>query len=421
MAQKNILVIGSGGREHAIARAFAKSKQVKTVYVAPGNPGMTLVERPGEWIECVPIDQLDFEALKSFVKTYDVTVTFVGPEVPLDKGIVDSFREENLAIVGPQKEAAQMETSKTFAKRIMEEAQVKTAAYRSFSPDQYPSAKSYLETTELPIVIKEDGLAAGKGVTIAETREVALNTIKTMMVDEQSSIVIEEFLTGKEFSYFFLVNQEAIIPIGTAQDYKRAYDGQTGPNTGGMGAYAPVDWGDETLKQQVMTEVMRPLSQQLVKGGIPYTGVLYAGMMLTPKGLRVIEFNARLGDPETQVLLPLIEQDFYDIISAHLSKKEIEVTLKKESSIGVVIAAKGYPRAYSKGMRITEIPNETLEHTLFSGVDVDQNKHIITTGGRIAMVTATGRNLETCRQEVYDRVKTVEIPNTFYRSDIGQL
>ncbi|WP_124057695.1 phosphoribosylamine--glycine ligase [Vaginisenegalia massiliensis] len=416
---KKVMVIGSGGREHALALAFAKSDSVDQVFVVPGNPGMELIkEGYFSKISCQSLDMLDFASLVQFAKSQDVAYTFVGPEVPLSQGIVDYFRFEGLDIVGPRQKAAQLEGSKAFAKGLMDRAGVPTARYQAFQAQEYHQALAYLYEQDLPIVIKQDGLAAGKGVIIAESLEVAESTLQSMMQEGQSSVVIEEFLTGEEFSFFALVNEEQIIPVGVAQDFKRAYDNDQGLNTGGMGAYSPVSWVDSTLKEQVINQVLQPLLKQMVAEDVAYTGVLYAGLMQTAKGPKVIEFNARFGDPETQILLPLIDTPFDQLIEAHLAKADLDVKLSTDACLGVVLAAQGYPGSYEKGMAI-ELPTDFPQHQVcFAGV-TQVNGKLVTNGGRILMITSRQADLEACRQEVYSLLEQVKVDKSFYRKDIG--
>ncbi|TCT18588.1 phosphoribosylamine--glycine ligase [Bibersteinia trehalosi] len=409
----NVLIIGSGGREHAIAKAFERSPKVANVFVAPGNAGM-----PSSKIECVNIGITDFPALRQFVAENHIAFTFVGPEVPLSEGIVDDFNAHHLPIVGPTQYAAQMESSKAFAKGVMDRANVPTASYQSFSAKELEKATAYLESQSMPIVIKQDGLAAGKGVVIAQTLEEAKNTVREMMIDLNSPVVIEEFMTGEELSFFILVNGEHIIPIGFARDYKRAYDNDEGSNTGGMGAYSPLQWVDSAIEQEIMNKVLRPLLAQLVKEGTPYTGVLYAGLMQTQSGIKVIEFNARFGDPETQILLPLIETDFFDLVSAHLAKSDIDVKLSNKTSLGVIVAAEGYPQDYAKGMKIHFADDFPMENVCFAGV-AEKDGKLTANGGRILMVTTQQDDLISARKAVYELLEKVKIEKSFYRRDIG--
>lgn len=420
MITTQILIIGSGGREHALAKQYAASDHVSHVWVAPGNPAMIQPERDSSAaIDCVDIGIEDFESLCAFVKENEIQITFVGPEIPLNSGIVDKFRKEGLKIIGPTKQASQLEASKGFAKGIMNRAGVQTAAYQSFDPTQFQEASRYLSEHALPVVLKEDGLAQGKGVIIATTRAEAEQALEKLIIEQESSVIIEEFLTGKEFSYFCLVNEEHIISIGTACDYKRAFDNDEGLNTGGMGAYAPVDWVDENLIDEIHTTIIQPVIQKMIEENTPFTGVLYAGLMQTEKGLYVIEFNTRFGDPETQILLPLLETDFYELTHAHLEKQDISVNHSLDYGLGVVIAANGYPESYQTGMPIKLLDTCPVESICFSGVKREDSKQFVSDGGRILMMTAKGRSLSDCRDSVYKMIEKVSIPDTFYRRDIG--
>lgn len=410
---KKILVIGSGGREHALAKAFARSEHVERVYVAPGNAGMMIdTSLP---IQCVPIKVEAIEKLRLFAQEQAIDLTFVGPEVPLTLGIVDIFRKAGLVIIGPTKVASQLESSKSFAKDLMKRAAVPTARYQTFTKEQMDDALAFLQHLTAPYVIKQDGLAAGKGVVIAHTLLEAESVAREFL--NISSIVIEEYLDGEEFSFFTLVNEEHLLPIGHARDYKRVGDGDTGLNTGGMGAFSPVPFVDDQLSQRVLDEIVSPLVKQMVKEGIPYTGVLYAGLMLTKEGPKVIEFNVRFGDPETQILLPRIQTDFYEVCQAHLAKQEMEIQLSPQKALGVILAAEGYPEKYEKGMSLQiKAPLETI---CFSGVSASETE-LTSDGGRILMVTAMAHTLSEARKQVYEDLTKITAPSTFYRHDIGE-
>lgn len=413
--KQTILVVGSGGREHAIARAFSNSQSVKKVFVAPGNPGMLLDK--ADIIECVPIAVTAVEELAAFVIEHEVAVTFVGPEQPLELGIVDYFEQRDLAIVGPSKVAAQLENSKWFAKKIMAEANVQTAKYQYFAAKDHQEALAYCLEIGLPCVIKADGLMAGKGVVIPESLDEAKETLERMMVDNDTSVLIEEFLTGTEFSHFSLVNGEHIISLGSACDYKRVFDADKGANTGGMGAFSPVPWVDQQLNQQIIDEIVLPVAKEMVRQETPFTGILYTGIILTDKGPKVIEFNTRLGDPETQILLPLFEADFNEIIEAHLNKQVFEIERKQQTNLGVVLAAAGYPGVCKTEIPLS-VPEKLTTHVLYAGVGGEADA-LHSTGGRILMMTATGANLEEARDNAYQLLSQLEIEDTFYRQDIG--
>lgn len=342
----NVLVIGRGGREHALAWKFAQSEKVEKVYVAPGNEGMRDVATP------VDIDENDFDALVLFAKENNVELTFVGPEIPLMNGIVDCFKEEGLRVFGPNKAAAVIEGSKAFTKELMKKYDIPTAAYETFT--DYEEAVQYIQKVGAPIVIKADGLAAGKGVTVAMTLEEALQAVKEMLQDVKfgaasKKVVIEEFLDGQEFSLMAFVNGTTVHPMVIAQDHKRAFDGDKGPNTGGMGAYSPVLQIPESAVQEAIQTVLHPTAKAMIAENRSFTGILYAGLILTNDGPKVIEFNARFGDPETEVVLPRLENDLVDVCNAVLDESELTLQWSEEAVIGVVLASKGYPEAYKKG------------------------------------------------------------------------
>lgn len=340
----NILVIGSGGREHAIAKQFMDSPSVENVFVAPGNDGIA------RDVQIVPIDVLAFEELATFAKDNNIDLTFVGPEQPLAAGIVDYFEAEGLRIFGPTKAAAQIEGSKAFAKEIMDKYNIPTAAYETFT--EVASAKAYIEKLGAPIVVKADGLAAGKGVVVAMTVEEANQAVEDMIGNQlygesSSRVVIEEFLAGEEFFMSF-VHKGQIYPMVIAQDHKRAYDGDKGPNTGGMGAYSPVPQISSDIVDRAYETVVVPTVKAMTAEGITFTGILYAGLILTNEGPKVIEFNARFGDPETQVVLPRMTSDFGKFMIALMDETPFELTWSNEAVLGVVIASEGYPTDVKK-------------------------------------------------------------------------
>lgn len=411
----NVLIIGSGGREHALARAFAKSPRVQTVYVAPGNPGMVSQD---DKIECVNIQVNEVESLADFVENSNIKITFVGPEQPLELGVVDIFNERGLAIVGPSKVAAKLENSKKFAKEIMAQAGVQTAKYHFFEAKDYQSAVNYVNELSLPLVIKADGLMAGKGVVIPETMEEAFATLELMMQTNGKNVLIEEFLVGNEFSHFSLVNGNHVIPIASACDYKRSHDNDQGLNTGGMGSFAPIPWFDQTMEDRVLKEIVQAVADQMVENGTPFTGVIYTGAMWTEAGPKVIEFNTRFGDPETQVVLPLINNDFYDVVQAHLNKEDITIELKDEYHLGVVLAAEGYPAEPIANIPI-DVPQDLIDNVYYAGVKYNEQEQLVSNGGRILMVTSSGETLNEARFNAYELMKHVDIQQTFYRQDIG--
>lgn len=411
----NVLVIGRGGREHALAWKFAGSKQVETVYVAPGNEGMKDVATP------VAIDENDFDALVAFAKENNVGLTFVGPEIPLMNGIVDRFEEAGLRVFGPNKAAAVIEGSKAFTKELMKKYDIPTAAYETFT--NYEEAVAYIEKVGAPIVIKADGLAAGKGVTVAMTLEEALQSIKEMLQDVKfgeasKKVVIEEFLDGQEFSLMAFVNGTTVYPMVIAQDHKRAFDGDKGPNTGGMGAYSPVPQIPESVVEQAIKTILHPTAEAMIQEGRSFTGILYAGLILTSEGPKVIEFNARFGDPETEVILPRLESDLVDVCNYVLDGKELTLEWSEEAVIGVVLASKGYPESYEKGAVIKGL--ETLEDVIVfhAGTDVKDGE-FVTNGGRVLFVACKAKDLQEAQDKVYKEIAKIESDGLFYRSDIG--
>ena len=346
----NVLIIGRGGREHAICRKVSESVEVEKVFVAPGNVGMVDVA------ELVSIAESEHEQLLQFAKENEVGLTIIGPEVPLLEGLADKFEAAGLAVFGPRKAAAEIEGSKSFAKELMKKYHIPTADYAVFT--NYEDARNYIEEKGAPIVIKADGLAAGKGVTVALTKEEALASLEEMLIDAKfgaasSRVVIEEFLAGEEFSLMALVNGEVVVPLEIAQDHKRAYDGDLGPNTGGMGAYSPVPQiGTDTVQIAVET-VLIPAAKAMVQEGRSFCGVLYAGLIKTTEGPKVIEFNARFGDPETQVVLPRLQSDLVQVVLELLNGGCPTLEWDEQAMIGAVVAAKGYPEAYEKGAVLT--------------------------------------------------------------------
>ncbi|KYP18975.1 Phosphoribosylamine--glycine ligase [Streptococcus parauberis] len=369
-----LLVVGSGGREHAIAKKLLESKDVETVFVAPGNAGMTL-----DGLTCVDIAISEHSKLIDFAQKNDISWSFIGPDDALAAGIVDDFNKVGLKAFGPSRLAAELEWSKDFAKEIMVKYQVPTAAYGTFS--DFEEAKAYIEKEGAPIVVKADGLALGKGVVVAETVEEAVEAAHEMLLDNKfgdsgARVVIEEFLAGEEFSLFAFANGDKFYIMPTAQDHKRAYDGDKGPNTGGMGAYAPVPHLSQTVIDQSVETIIKPVLEGMIKEGRSYLGVLYAGLILPEDGPKVIEFNARFGDPETQIILPRLTSDFAQNISDILDGNEPEITwVNGGVTLGVVVASNGYPLAYDKGVTLpAKTEGEII--TYYAGAKFDQDgKH----------------------------------------------
>lgn len=412
-----VLVIGSGGREHAIAKQFSQSPSVTDVYVAPGNDGMK------QDATCLPIDATDFEALAKFAIDNQISLTFVGPEQPLAEGIADFFLAKGLTVFGPTRAAARIEGSKSFAKEIMDKYDIPTASYGTFIDAE--EAKAFIREQGAPIVIKADGLAAGKGVIVAMELQEALDAVDDMignqMFGESSSrVVVEEFLDGEEFSYMSFVHDGQIYPMVIAQDHKRAYDGDRGPNTGGMGAYSPVPQISDAIVQEAYDRVVVPTVQAMAKEGIPFTGILYAGLILTEQGPKVIEFNARFGDPETQVVLPRMASDFGKFMKALMAGESFDLQWHKEAMLGVVVASEGYPGDIVNGK---QLPN--LDGLAANGLDVFhagtrmEDGHFVGNGGRVLLVTAKADNLKEAQEKVYEGLSTEEWNGFFYRNDIG--
>ncbi|MEH7382756.1 phosphoribosylamine--glycine ligase [Bacillus sp. JJ1533] len=411
-----VLIVGRGGREHTLAWKVAQSSKVDTVYAAPGNPGMQTIAT------LVNIDENDFDSLIDFVKKEQIGLTLVGPEVPLINGIVNRFQAEGLAIFGPTKEAALLEGSKSFAKEIMKKYDIPTAEYETFT--SYEAAKQYILKKGAPIVIKADGLAAGKGVTVALTLEEALSSVYEMLEankfgEASAQVVIEEFLAGEEFSLMAFVDGKTAYPMVISQDHKRAFDNDEGPNTGGMGAYSPVPQISEEVVQTAVETIVNPTVKAMETEGRCFTGILYAGLILTPDGPKVIEYNARFGDPETQVVLPRLESDFIEVIEGLLNQKEITLEWSNHATLGVVLASKGYPESYEKGAVIEGLNHLDEEVTVFhAGTDV-VNGQFVTNGGRVLTVVASGESLEDAQNLVYQEAEKIQCSNLFYRKDIG--
>lgn len=407
-----VLVIGSGGREHAIVDALTRSPQVEKIYCAPGNAGIAAVA------ECVAIKDTDVEALCSFARENGVGLTVVGPEAALAAGVVDRFREEGLRIFGPTRSAARIESSKEFAKRIMERYAVPTAAFRAF--DDYAAAREHVAATGVPTVLKYDGLAAGKGVVVAMTMEEADAALKDMLLDDKfgkGRVVVEEFLTGPEFSFMCFVSGRKVWPMVLAQDHKRAFDGDRGPNTGGMGAYSPLPFITKEDERYALEKIMQPMAAAMVEEGCPFEGVLYGGLMKTPEGIKVIEFNARFGDPETEVVLPRLKSDIVDIFRAVADGGDAELEWHDFATLGVVLASNGYPESYDKGVEIKGL--ESVDCTLFHMGTRREDGRWLTNGGRVLFVVGRGATLDEARRNALDNVERIDCDNLFHRSDIG--
>jgi phosphoribosylamine---glycine ligase len=412
------LVVGNGGREHALAWTLLQSPNVEQVFCTPGNGGTATMENCCNL--AIAVD--DFEGILQAVITNQISLVVVGPEVPLSLGIVDYLRQEHLPVFGPMLEGAKIEASKSWAKEIMLEANVPTAKSETFT--DLKKAQEYIQAVGAPIVIKADGLAAGKGVIVAMTIEEAIAAVEELMAGNTGKLVIEEFLTGSEISVLAVTDGQTIRPLCPAQDHKRIGDGDTGKNTGGMGAYAPVPLVTTELMTRIEQEVLQPTLKALQQRDIDYRGILYAGLMITPTGdPKVIEFNCRFGDPETQVVLPLLDTPLDEILLACVEQRLAElppIQWKNASAVCVVAAAGGYPDAYEKGKIITGIQKATEQGAIVfhAGTKLEQEQ-IVTDGGRVLGITAIGNNFEQAIASAYDAVKSIQFEKMYYRRDIG--
>ncbi len=410
----NILIIGKGGREHAMAWKTAQSELVKQVFVAPGNDGISQTEK----VTIVNIAENDHDGLLRFAKENNIQLTLIGPENALLNGLADDFRACGLTVFGPSKEAAMVEGSKQLAKEIMQKYNIPTADFQIFST--YETAAAYLKEKGVPIVVKYDGLAAGKGVVVAQTEEEADNALKEMLLNRRfghGKVILEEFLEGPEFSLMALVNNEIVVPLAIAQDHKRAFDGDFGPNTGGMGAYSPVPLIPTTSVEEAVETIMKPMAKAMIAEGKPFTGVLYGGLMLTKNGPKVIEFNARFGDPETEVVLPKVKSDLVAHILDLLAGKEVNITWHEKFFLGVVMASKGYPNGDTKGAAIQGL--KKLKNTVFHMGTRIENGRWLTNGGRVLFVVGEGDTMNAAQQDAYQGVSLIESDSLFYRTDIG--
>ena len=407
-----VLVVGSGGRCHAIVEALSKSPQVDKIFCAPGNAGIAALA------ECVAIKETKVDELCEFAKQNGVELTVVGPEVALEAGIADTFKQNGLRIFGPSKAAARIETSKEFAKELMQKYEVPTAAFRTFT--DFDEAMTYVKAGSLPTVLKYDGLAAGKGVVIAETLEQAEEALRDMLLDEkfgQGKVVIEEWLEGPEFSLLCFVNGKEVYPMPVSQDHKRAYDGDEGPNTGGMGAYTELPFITDEDLEYAMENIMRRTASAMVEEGCPFCGVLYGGLMKTKQGIKVIEFNARFGDPETEVILPRMTSDICQVFCDVADGKTPTIEWNDMATLGIVLASKGYPGSYEKGYVIegTEEVDGSIYHM---GTALKDGKYI-TSGGRVMIVVCQAPTLREAQQKAATEVAKIKCDNLFHRNDIG--
>ena len=418
-----VLIVGSGGREHAIAWKVAQSKKVDKIYCAPGNAGIS------EVAECVPIGAMEFDKLVAFAKEKEIDLTVIGMDDPLVGGIVDVFEKEGLRVFGPRKNAAILEGSKAFSKDLMKKYNIPTAAYETFTDPE--KALEYLETAKMPIVLKADGLALGKGVLICQTLEEAKEGVKTLMMDKKfgsagDEIVIEEFMTGREVSVLSFVDGNIVKIMSSAQDHKRAKDGDQGLNTGGMGNFSPSPFYTREVDEFCKKYIYQPTVDAMKAEGRPFKGVIFFGLMLTPDGPKVLEYNARFGDPEAQVVLPRLENDIVDVFEACIDGTLDQVDLKFDNdraTVCVILASDGYPVEYKKGF-----PIEGLEkfkgkddyYVFHSGTKFNENGQIVTNGGRVLGVTATGKDLKEARKKAYEATEWISFENKYMRHDIGK-
>jgi phosphoribosylamine---glycine ligase len=418
-----VLVIGGGGREHALAWKLAQSERVQHVFVAPGNGGTAREPQ----LQNLPIT--DSAALADFARAEKIGLTVVGPEVPLAAGVVDHFRERGLRIFGPTRAAAQLESSKAFAKEFMRRHGIPTAAHATF--DDPAAARAHVRAQGVPIVIKADGLAAGKGVVVATTLDMALEAIDAMLVDnrlgvahnaEGARVVIEQFLEGEEASFIVLCDGKHVLPLATSQDHKRLLDGDTGPNTGGMGAYSPAPVVTPNVHARVMHEIILPTVAGMAADGVPFTGFLYAGLMIDPAGQpRTVEFNCRLGDPEAQPILMRLKSDLLEVLlrATDGGLQDVELQWDRRVALGVVMAAAGYPTAPRQGDAITGLPAPAEDLRVFHAGTAERDGQLLTSGGRVLCVTALGEKVKFAQQRAYESLRGIHFDGALFRTDIG--
>ncbi len=416
-----ILIVGSGGREHAIAASAAKSSQVDEIYCAPGNAGIAQIA------QCVDIAAMEFDKLADFAEAEDIGLTIIGMDDPLVGGVVDVFEKRGLRVFGPRKNAAVIEGSKAFSKDLMKKYNIPTAAYENFAdPD---AAIAYLETAKMPIVLKADGLALGKGVLICNTLEEAKAGVKTLMLDKQfgdagNEIVIEEFMTGREVSVLCYCDGTHIKPMTSAQDHKRARDGDQGLNTGGMGTFSPSPFYTEPVQRFCEEKIYQPTMDAMKAEGRDFVGILFVGLMLTEDGPKVLEYNARFGDPEAQVVLPRMKNDMIDVMNACIDGRldTVDLQFEDNAAVCVVLASEGYPEQYEKGKRITGFENfENKDgYYVFHAGTKQTDEGIVTNGGRVLGVTAKGKDLKEARANAYEATKLISFENKYMRNDIGK-
>jgi phosphoribosylamine--glycine ligase len=409
-----VLVIGGGGREHAIVDALSRSPQVDKIYCAPGNAGIAALA------QCVPLKDTDVPGLLEFARNEGVDLTVVGPEASLSAGVVDAFRAAGLRIFGHTKAATRIESSKEFAKELMAKYGIPTAAYKAYS--DYEEALDYVLSRPFPAVLKYDGLAAGKGVVIAADADEARTALASMLLDHrfgQGRVVVEDYLTGPEFSFMCFVDGGRVYPMPLSQDHKRAFDGDKGPNTGGMGAYTGLPFITDEDREFALHQILEKAAAGMVAEGCPLSGVLYGGLMKTPQGVKVIEFNARFGDPETEVVLPLLESDIAEVFCAVAEGRPSAVlSWSNDVTMGVVLASKGYPGSCEKGFPI-ELPELEPGLSIYQMGTAMRDGQLVTAGGRVIMPVCRGENLQVARDRVYKAVRGIRCDNLFWRSDIA--
>ncbi len=416
-----VLIVGSGGREHAIAYKVAKSPKVDKIYCAPGNAGIA------ELAECVDIKAMEFDKLVAFAKEKEIDLTIIGMDDPLVGGVVDVFEKEGLRVFGPRKNAAILEGSKAFSKDLMKKYKIPTAAYETFTDPQ--KAIEYLETAPIPVVLKADGLALGKGVLICQTREEAIEGVKTLMLDKKfgsagNTIVVEEFMTGREVSVLSYVDGKTVKIMSSAQDHKRAKDGDQGLNTGGMGNFSPSPFYTEEVDRFCKENIYQRTVDAMAAEGRPFKGVIFFGLMLTPEGPKVLEYNARFGDPEAQVVLPRMKTDIIDVFEACIdgTLDQVELEFEDNACVCVVLASDGYPLSYEKGFPIEGLDSfkDKDDYFVFHAGTAWKDGKVVTNGGRVLGITATGKDLKEARAKAYEATEWVSFDNKYMRHDIGK-
>lgn len=417
-----ILLIGGGGREHALAWKLVQSPKVEKLYAAPGNPGMALLKK----CECINLNVEDLEGVADYAEEKSIDLTVVGPEAPLVAGLADVFKRRGLPVFGPSKAAAQLEGSKAFSKELMAKYDIPTAFFKIC--EDIDTAKAYVEEKGAPIVVKADGLAAGKGVVVAMTKDEALAAIDEMMGDHKfgaagARLVLEEYMEGEEASLLAFTDGKTVVPMIAAQDHKRVFDGDQGPNTGGMGTYAPAPVMTDILRLKATELILKPVVEAMAKEGTPYQGCLYAGLMIKGESVKVVEFNCRFGDPETQVVLPLLDGDLAEIMLACATGTldKVDVAWHNKAAVCVVMASGGYPESYEKGKEITGLANAEADKNVVvfhAGTKAAEGK-IVTSGGRVLGVTAVDSSIKAARDRAYNAVEKIGFEKNFYRKDIA--